>query len=128
LLQRALSNLLSNALRYCQSKVWIELTQQGSDCLIDICDDGAGWQQELPVASRHPSHGTPPQSINHDANSAASLPRSDGVSHHGIGLAIVARVAHQHGGEFIRLDRREGGAIARLRLPIGSEKEAEQPL
>jgi signal transduction histidine kinase len=36
-------------------------------------------------------------------------------------LAIVSRVAHQHGGEFIRLDRPEGGAIARLRLPAGSD-------
>jgi two-component system OmpR family sensor kinase len=95
LLQRALSNLLSNALRYCHTKVWIELDVQGADCLIDICDDGAGWHSNQ-------QHNT------------------DGLSHHGIGLAIVSRVAHQHGGAFFRMSRAGGGAVARLKLPVGT--------
>ena len=94
LLQRALSNLLSNALRYCHGHVWVELSLQGSYCLIDVIDDGAGWDNDEAV--------------------------SDGLSHHGIGLAIVARVAMQHGGSFSRFDRPEGGAVARLCLPTGS--------
>lgn len=94
LLQRALSNLLSNALRYCHGHVWVEISRDGSNCLIDIIDDGAGW----------------------DSNEAVS----DGVSHHGIGLAIVARVAMQHGGSFNRFNRPQGGAVARLSLPIGT--------
>ena len=96
LLQRALSNLISNALRYCHGHVWIELKQQGDNVLIYVIDDGAGW------------HG----------NEAVS----DGVSHHGIGLAIVARVASQHGGYFSRFDRAEGGAVAQLCLPVGAEQ------
>ncbi|MBZ9613528.1 sensor histidine kinase [Rheinheimera maricola] len=94
LLQRALSNLLSNALRYCHGHVWVELSTDGSNCRIDVIDDGAGWNTDEQV--------------------------SDGVSHHGIGLAIVARVAMQHGGSFNRFNRPQGGAVARLILPLGS--------
>lgn len=94
LLSRALSNLLSNALRYCQQRVWLEVRRDGSDCLIEISDDGAGWHR--------------------------GAPNDDLVSHHGIGLAIVRRVAHQHGGELQQLDRPGGGAIARLQLPVGN--------
>ena len=113
LLQRALSNLLSNALRYCQNKVWIELSLQGSDCLLDICDDGSGWQRhQLPTIDT---------ATRCAGDKLAAPSHNDGLSHHGIGLAIVSRVAHQHGGEFIRLDRLEGGAIARLRLPVGMD-------
>ena len=96
LLQRALSNLISNALRYCHGHVWIELRQHAGNCIIDIADDGAGWHSNENV--------------------------SDGVSHHGIGLAIVARVASQHGGSFSRLERPEGGAVARLTLPTGNNE------
>ncbi len=121
LLQRALSNLLSNALRYCQSKVWIELTVQGSNCLIDICDDGSGWQRhQLPAETAGATGANKNQS-------ATAQVRPDAVSHHGIGLAIVSRVAHQHGGDFLRLDRPGGGAIARLCLPLGSDTATEQP-
>lgn len=96
LLQRALSNLISNALRYCHGHVWVEVNINGSNCQIDIIDDGAGWHSTENV--------------------------SDGVSHHGMGLAIVARVASQHGGSFGRFERPEGGAIARLILPTGTSE------
>jgi len=99
LLQRALSNLLSNALRYCTTQVWIELHLVGQECQIDVCDDGEGWHSNR-------EHNT------------------DGLSHHGIGLAIVQRVARQHGGDFVRLNRPAGGAIARLVLPVGSTTTA----
>ena len=48
LLQRALSNLISNALRYCHGHVWIELRQHAGNCIIDIADDGAGWHFVMP--------------------------------------------------------------------------------
>jgi signal transduction histidine kinase len=104
LLQRALSNLLSNALRYCHTKVWIELSLEDTDCLIDICDDGAGW---------------------HSNQQPSPNPSPDSLSHHGIGLAIVTRVANQHGGEFLRMSRAGGGAVARLKLPVGSAPAAD---
>jgi two-component system, OmpR family, sensor kinase len=94
LLCRALSNLLSNALRHCQHQVRIDLSLDGQDCRIDISDDGAGWHRDVQ--------------------------RDDLVPHHGIGLAIVRRVAHQHGGELLQLERPGGGAIARLQLPVGN--------
>ncbi len=97
LLARALSNLLSNALRHCAHQVRVELSRHGSDCRIDISDDGAGWQQ--------------------------AVHRNDQVPHHGIGLAIVRRVAHQHGGELLQLERPGGGAIARLQLPVGNNTD-----
>lgn len=103
LLRRAISNLLSNALRYCHSGVWIVLSQQGHDCFIDICDDGPGWQG----------------GAGHSAVSAETKSAADGMPHHGIGLAIVQRVASQHGGQLQRLQDAGGGAIARLRLPVG---------
>lgn len=93
LLGRALSNLLSNALRHCRQQVRVEYSRHGQECRIDISDDGAGW------------HG--------------DIRRDDQVAHHGIGLAIVRRVAHQHGGELLQLERAGGGAIARLQLPVG---------
>jgi signal transduction histidine kinase len=40
----------------------------------------------------------------------------------GIGLAISQRVAHAHGGTLVYADRRDGGAVFTLTLPLSSEK------
>lgn len=108
LLQRALSNLLSNALRYCQSQVWLRLQVVDGYCWLDVEDDGPGWQAE-------------------SESSCPSLAAPDGMPHHGIGLAIVRRVAQQHGGELRCLPRPAGGAIARLCLPLDSQQPAVTP-
>lgn len=116
LLKRAVSNLLSNALRYCHGKVWVRYQQEGSDCYLDVCDDGPGWQLEpeaTQAVTADKEHGGM-------TRLSAATGGEDSMPHHGIGLAIVARVAHQHGGAFLRLQQGQSGAIARLQLPVGS--------
>lgn len=108
LLQRAVSNLLSNALRYCHSQVWLRLQVVDGYCWLDVEDDGPGWQAE-------------------SESSCPSLAAPDGMPHHGIGLAIVRRVAQQHGGELRCLPRPAGGAIARLCLPLDSQQPSVTP-
>lgn len=92
LLQRALSNLLSNALRFCRSEVWVELSGNAGQLRLSVSDDGPGWQ-------------------------SAGSGHDDMTCHHGLGLSIVRRVAEQHGGSLLRDASVTGGARCTLLLP-----------
>jgi len=78
-LQRAFSNLISNALRYATSTVTMGCRQEGSQARVTVTDDGSGIAAaDLPHIFERFYHGE--------------------GGKHGIGLAIVKSVVEQHGG------------------------------
>jgi len=78
-LQRALSNLISNALRYASSRVILSCKQEGETIRVTVADDGPGVDPDVrPHLFERFSKG------------------ADGK--HGIGLSIVKSVVDRHGG------------------------------
>lgn len=84
-LQRALTNLLSNALDYAQGKVLVILTKHSTFTKIEIHDDGPGVPHDKWDSIFSP-FVTAEGSRNRQTNS------------YGLGLAIVSRVVHWHKG------------------------------
>ncbi len=96
LLDRAVNNLLSNALRFAKTEVVLSAGitpgQTGMELVLKVQDDGPGWQ--------------------HQAQ------QDDQIEHHGLGLSIVQRVAEKHQGRFVLEQSPTGGATAALYLPL----------
>ncbi len=88
LVKRALSNLLSNAIRY---------APPGSALVVRIAPDDA---QGLRVEVQNEGETIAPQHLPRlfDRFFRADAARPDGQSHHGLGLAIVAAIARMHAG------------------------------
>ena len=105
LLQRAIQNVLSNALRYTPEggKVSFTLIQQQGSALITITDSGPGiGVEELPFVQQEFYRG----------KSAAETKGS------GLGLAIVNRIMHLHGGS-VQIESTIGvGTAVTLSLPL----------
>lgn len=87
LLQRAISNLISNATRHARPKstVVIKILRQGDQVTLCVVNQG---------------HTIPIQHIPHLFNRfyRVDVARSEAVRNHGLGLAIVAAIARMHGG------------------------------
>ncbi|MEC8017577.1 MAG: HAMP domain-containing sensor histidine kinase, partial [Actinomycetota bacterium] len=100
-LERAVSNLLENAVKFDQSDSPIEVTVV--DGRISVLDRGPG----IPTADQ-------PLVFErfHRSATARTLPGS------GLGLSMVATIARQHGGEVFVADRDGGGAVVGLTLPV----------
>ncbi|HCA63742.1 MAG TPA: two-component sensor histidine kinase, partial [Pseudomonas sp.] len=104
MLERALDNLLRNALRFNPEGVPVELRAQhdGQDLVISVRDHGPGVADEhLPQLSE-PFFRAPGQT----------------AAGHGLGLAIARRAAERHGGQLQLANHPDGGFVARLRLPL----------
>lgn len=88
LLKRALSNLLSNAVRF---------APRGSTVVVRIVPDA---DQQLRVEVENAGETIAPQHLPRlfDRFFRADAARPDGQSHHGLGLAIVAAIARMHAG------------------------------
>ena len=101
--QRMVSNLVDNALRYGSGPIEIE-TQRTSDGVV------------LRVLDRGP--GIPPEEVGRVMQPFTRLDdaRTDS-SGAGLGLAIVDRVARMHGGKVELIPRPGGGLEARVELP-----------
>ena len=98
-LQRAVLNLLDNAVRYASSEVTVIIDAHPTLVAVTIVDDGPGFGDLLPQAfdrfTRDPVQG-------------------GGM---GLGLAITAAIANAHGGYVSADNRPAGGAQVSLLLP-----------
>jgi two-component system sensor histidine kinase MprB len=106
LLERAVSNLLDNALKFSPANTAVEVIVRGGD--IEVLDRGAGIDAtDLPhVFDRF-----------YRATTARTVPGS------GLGLAIVEQIAELHGGTVALAPRINGGIAARLTLPAAVDSD-----
>jgi signal transduction histidine kinase len=100
-LERAVVNLLDNAVRSARSRVVVRLERVGEAVTVELRDDGPGFPEEVVERSRE------------------RFVRGPGGGS-GLGLAIVDTIAAAHGGVLELEQGTEGGAVARLRLPAGA--------
>jgi signal transduction histidine kinase len=109
--QRALENLLRNALRYAHQSVVVEVQVDTAGVVIEVRDDGPGIPREQWTHVFEPF-------VRIDA------PRSRAHRGLGLGLAIVRRIVEAHGGIVTVTDASEGGTCVRTiwpssRSPVG---------
>jgi signal transduction histidine kinase len=102
-IERAVRNLVENALRYARAEVVVTIRSDGVDAVVTVSDDGPGFSPEwLEQGVGRFTGGESPE-----AHGGA-----------GLGLAIVDAIAVSHGGSMELGRRSEGiGAEVRLRLP-----------
>ena len=108
-LQRALLNLLDNALRYSpnHSTIQVKIVADQNWLKLDVEDQGSGFSEtDLQHVFERFYRGD------------ASRARASSLSGSGLGLAIVQQIATTHGGHVRALNRPEGGASVRLTLPM----------
>ena len=106
-LHQALNNLISNALKYSQQAVEVEV-KAGNKVQIAVRDSG---------------QGVPEKSLERLGDPFLRLqPKTEGI---GLGLALVRHVAGMLGGELQFRNRKEGGLEATLSLlSVGARREA----
>ncbi|MFL9826464.1 ATP-binding protein [Rhodoplanes sp. SY1] len=103
-LQRAVTNLVDNAVRYA-GRATVRLSLAADRVEIDVEDDGPGIPDTQKAAMLRPfARG----------ESARSM---DGTTGFGLGLSIAQVVAAAHGGSLALLDARPHGLVARITLP-----------
>ena len=103
-LGHAVRNILENALRYGGGKVEVELSEAGGSVILAVSDDGPG----IPPADRE-------RVFERFTRLDEGRSRSRGGA--GLGLAIVRRVAQQHGGTPWIEDSSMGGTRVVVSLP-----------
>jgi signal transduction histidine kinase len=96
-LERALQNLLDNAVRYAQSKVTIKI----EDARVTVTDDGAGLPASLEQLCKP---------FNSERVQMAGREYTSGTG--GLGLFIVSRIAELHGGALELLPTQLGASLS----------------
>ena len=99
-LQRAMLNLLDNAVRYAASEVTVTVIEDRTFVDVTVADDGPGFPEDL---------------LPHVFDRFTRDPGSGGGM--GLGLAITSAIAAAHGGHVSAANLPGRGAEVRLRLP-----------
>ena len=107
LLQRALVNLLHNAIDFSPQGGRIELQMQQDTVSHSVC-----------VEVRDEGGGLPDYAKSRVFDRFYSLPRADGHKGSGLGLSFVRQIAQLHGGSIELENLPSRGVVARLKLPI----------
>ncbi len=103
LIERAVQNLIMNAIRHSQSKVHVSFEQFNNTNRIKVEDDGAGISAENAA---------------HIFESFVQVNKSNQMKGFGLGLAIVKRIAKLHKGQITLEKSTLGGACFVLSWPI----------
>jgi signal transduction histidine kinase len=104
LMQRALENLIGNALRYTKDSVDVSVSRAGEEVTLSVGDRGPGVPEALKPGL-------------FEKYGSVAMRKSGARSGHGIGLYLVSLVAQAHRGRVEVLDREGGGAVFRLTFP-----------
>jgi signal transduction histidine kinase len=101
-LERALNNLIDNALEHGKPPVKLSARRSGTELLLRVDDHGQGIPTDTLVAMPGPSRSDDRQR----------------QRHRGLGLAIVERFCLDHQGRLALLEAPGGGLRAELQLPV----------
>ena len=106
MLERALDNLLRNALRFSPPGKAVQLSARraGDRLLLEVRDHGPGVDPQILPRLGEPFFRAPGQS----------------APGHGLGLAIARRAAERHGGRLLLDNHPDGGLLATIELPLGA--------
>lgn len=104
LIEQALSNILHNCITYSGEnvKIFIDVIQQGSNCIIEIKDNGPGF---------------PPDAVNKLFNKFYRVPGSK-TGGTGLGLSIAKGFIEAHHGSISAVNGKDGGAVFTIKIPI----------
>jgi signal transduction histidine kinase len=102
-LERAVANLVSNALEHAQGDVELTAESEPGAVVVHVRDRGAGLESEL------------------EGHAFDRFTRGRSTGRSGLGLAIVETIASSHGGSVGIADRDGGGADAWIRLPASPD-------
>ncbi|WP_448211883.1 ATP-binding protein [Colwellia sp. MEBiC06753] len=105
LIERALQNGLTNAIKYANSKVEVSITQKTYYIAIEIDDDGPGIPEDQREAVFLPF-------------SRLETSRNKHLGGFGLGLAITKKIMRKHQGDCYFEDSNLGGAKLVLKLPL----------
>lgn len=103
LLRALLANAIENALKFSRDDVRVTIEAHAGEALLDVTDHGPGLSTADRARVFEPFYRAPST-------------RAGGAHGHGLGLALIARVAFRHGGQAQFLER-DVGAHLRIRLP-----------
>ena len=109
LIERAVANLIDNAMRYTPegSAVTLSARAEGNGVALTVSDSGPGIApQDLPHVFERFFQGSR---------------HREGRGHAGLGLAIVQRVAQLHGGTVQAANQAGGGAVFTVWLPVAAD-------
>ncbi|MEV5893363.1 sensor histidine kinase [Nonomuraea fuscirosea] len=106
-LARLLTNLLDNAERHAESKIFVTARQDGDDAVIEVVDDGAGIAPDQ-------------REIVFQRFTRLDASRSRDAGGTGLGLAIAREIASVHLGT-LTLEDSDVGARFVLRIPISED-------
>ena len=106
-LQRAVRNLVNNAVRHSETAVTIDADRVGGQVVISVSDDGPGID---------PADAD--RIFDRFVRLDEARSRDEGGA--GLGLAIAQEVAQRHGGRIILAETRSSGATFQLSLPVSS--------
>lgn len=100
ILQQVFENLLSNAVRYAQTYVAVQVQEREDGLLLTVADDGGGFSEKGLKNAAEPYY-------REQKNRTAA--ESDGADHFGLGLYICRVLCRQHGG-WLEITNRNPGA------------------